>query len=653
MSKESSKNLKVNTNTKSHIRRKNKQPRKKVVHTSKPVDNPLSYYHQIYGNQAVQRWYKSNGPKSMISLNREELQKQVTVSKPGDKYEREADEIANRFMRIPEPNLNEKGQSKQELEMVSNDRLFLRSLIQLQINDDKKKEREELRLGILTKKYEGKTIPLKKLSNTITNSSGSALPNNIISEMNNKLGYDFNQVRIHLGENAKVLSNYFNAKAFASGNNIYFGANQFKPNAIEGKKLLVHELVHVIQQNSVSKIMGNAKRYHYNANDTTLFLDSNGMTHKSSDQNQVNNNFIGDERIQKVKMWYKEHESEYTIETVKKIQEKVGTIADGLIGYLTINAIAKWQNMNKLLVDGIAGKLTLIKMFGSDIRINSNKNEVNQSDDLSFFDDLLNIFNYLKAYMTPEKMNRQEKLSNESLMNKENNLIPKQQVKYKIQRKKGFFTELDGKRIDNSLFNKIIEMANYAINNDLVSGDIWLTSGMRSPKKAHRWSTAYQIRQGNVPIQKMYKLKMGKDLDDNIWYQPGWNIKQIISNATKIWDGSLAAEGYKKGDIRREPNTFSGGVTRHATGLAIDAVFPWDAHGKMKNPKKLENLKNRIKNKYKKRPDKLKKSLSLIEKFISRGSYSRLAERMVAKFGLIRPLIHSTSTEDWHYELKK
>ncbi len=66
-----------------------------------------------------------------------------------------------------------------------------------------------------------------------------------------RFDYDFSQVRVHNGTQAADISRSINARAFTLGNNIAFGSGQYQPHSSEGKRLLGHELTHVVQQSNV------------------------------------------------------------------------------------------------------------------------------------------------------------------------------------------------------------------------------------------------------------------------------------------------------------------------------------------------------------------------------------------------------------------
>ena len=76
-------------------------------------------------------------------------------------------------------------------------------------------------------------------------SAGSALPDSVRSAMEAQLGADFSDVKIL---NNSCLPNSIGARAFTSGTDIHFASGAYDPHSPAGKKLLAHELTHVVQQ---------------------------------------------------------------------------------------------------------------------------------------------------------------------------------------------------------------------------------------------------------------------------------------------------------------------------------------------------------------------------------------------------------------------
>jgi hypothetical protein len=75
-----------------------------------------------------------------------------------------------------------------------------------------------------------------------------ALPNDILKAMEGEFKTDFSKVRIHIGEKAIQMTNMIQAHAFTHGYDIYFNAGRYQPYTSSGKRLLAHELTHVVQQ---------------------------------------------------------------------------------------------------------------------------------------------------------------------------------------------------------------------------------------------------------------------------------------------------------------------------------------------------------------------------------------------------------------------
>jgi hypothetical protein len=81
---------------------------------------------------------------------------------------------------------------------------------------------------------------------------GEPLPVETRQFMEEKMGADFTSVRVHNDNEASQLSTQIQAKAFTSGNDIYFNKGKYAPHTSEGKSLMAHELTHVIHQNGSS-----------------------------------------------------------------------------------------------------------------------------------------------------------------------------------------------------------------------------------------------------------------------------------------------------------------------------------------------------------------------------------------------------------------
>ncbi|MGH8601467.1 MAG: DUF4157 domain-containing protein [Gammaproteobacteria bacterium] len=128
-------------------------------------------------NQALQSGVVNPGP----------IQGKLTVSQPGDRYEQEAERIADQVMRMRDGEVGTKTPSVTPIQTQSVQR-------------------------------------------------------------DGQIGDGLNQVHVHAGPHAATLTRMLGARAFTVGKNIVFGANAFQPTTPKGKKLLAHELAHVTQQ---------------------------------------------------------------------------------------------------------------------------------------------------------------------------------------------------------------------------------------------------------------------------------------------------------------------------------------------------------------------------------------------------------------------
>lgn len=70
-----------------------------------------------------------------------------------------------------------------------------------------------------------------------------------------RLGHDFDKVRLHTGSMASKTAKSINARAYTLGNDIVFAEGEYQPESADGKRLLAHELTHVVQQSKSAKLI--------------------------------------------------------------------------------------------------------------------------------------------------------------------------------------------------------------------------------------------------------------------------------------------------------------------------------------------------------------------------------------------------------------
>lgn len=204
------------------------------------------------------------------------LQAKLKIGAPNDKYEQEADRVADHVMRMPEPKVQRQSESEEEEEQIQTKPLgsTITPLIQRQAEPEEEEEvavpeREEESTPILesaptrdadelgeeeavqTKSLTNKQAPIKAgLQNRIQSlkSGGQFLPGTERAFFEPRFGADFSNVRVHTNNRAADTAQSINARAFTSGRDVVFGDGQYSPGTSSGRKLLAHELTHVVQQ---------------------------------------------------------------------------------------------------------------------------------------------------------------------------------------------------------------------------------------------------------------------------------------------------------------------------------------------------------------------------------------------------------------------
>lgn len=83
-------------------------------------------------------------------------------------------------------------------------------------------------------------------------SGGAVLDDEVRADMEGHLGTDLSSARLHTGSTADRLSRSVQAEAFTTGSDIFFRSGNYNPSSSDGRRLLAHELTHVVQQGSGS-----------------------------------------------------------------------------------------------------------------------------------------------------------------------------------------------------------------------------------------------------------------------------------------------------------------------------------------------------------------------------------------------------------------
>jgi hypothetical protein len=79
---------------------------------------------------------------------------------------------------------------------------------------------------------------------------GQGLDEDTRSTMEQSLGHDLSDVRVHTDGDAHDLNEAVGARAFTAGSDVFFKSGTYDPSSSSGRELLGHELTHVVQQRS-------------------------------------------------------------------------------------------------------------------------------------------------------------------------------------------------------------------------------------------------------------------------------------------------------------------------------------------------------------------------------------------------------------------
>lgn len=167
------------------------------------------------GNQGAQAFIEVRQ-----TLRATQPQTKLAVSTPGDASEREADRIADQVMRMPEAGVQR---------------------MCTECEDEKVRAKaEDGMTPSLPGSFEGRFAALR--------GDGQPLPPSERAFFEPRFGRDFGSVRLHSGPAAVELARSVHARAFTLGNLIVVGSGQYAPGTSDGRRLMAHELTHVMQQ---------------------------------------------------------------------------------------------------------------------------------------------------------------------------------------------------------------------------------------------------------------------------------------------------------------------------------------------------------------------------------------------------------------------
>lgn len=165
------------------------------------------------------------------------VQAKLTIGEPGDKLEQEADEVAKQVVQQIQAPARPSGQGQ---------------AVQCQIPEEKKEDVFQMKPMVQRQvNAEMTATPDQEAEINRARGGGQPMANNIRQPMEKAFGADFSGVKVHTDEISDQLNISLQARAFTTGQHVFFGQGEYNPGSRGGQELIAHELTHVVQQKGV------------------------------------------------------------------------------------------------------------------------------------------------------------------------------------------------------------------------------------------------------------------------------------------------------------------------------------------------------------------------------------------------------------------
>ncbi|MEW6496714.1 MAG: DUF4157 domain-containing protein [Cyanobacteriota bacterium] len=241
------------------------------------------------------------------------LQAKLTIGEPGDRYEQEADRVAADVVQrihAPSPQVQ-----REEIESVGDEQMQMSPFVQqwrnalVQRREQESTEEEQIRMSPIGPHWRNALVQRQdvldeeqvmmkpqvsflqreevqelSLKSNIQNpksegmgaapdleasiqgarGSGQPLDESVREPMEREFGADFSGVKVHTDAKSDQLNQSIQAKAFTTGQDVFFRSGAYDPGSRGGQELLAHELTHVVQQSGGAVQRQTARTAHSN-----------------------------------------------------------------------------------------------------------------------------------------------------------------------------------------------------------------------------------------------------------------------------------------------------------------------------------------------------------------------------------------------------
>jgi hypothetical protein len=210
---------------------------------------------------AVTRLQREVGNQGLLRLLQSGvIQAKLTIGPADDEHEREADRVADAVMRMPDPapggGLQRSSAGVQRMCAECEEEQLQRFPIRAKSVEGRKANiAEEDRPAIQTDAM-GPAVPRvsSRVESVVASSLGHGreIPASSRRFFESRFNADLSSVRIHSDAGASAVARELRARAFTAGSDIFFADGQYRPESADGRRLLGHELTHVLQQRAGS-----------------------------------------------------------------------------------------------------------------------------------------------------------------------------------------------------------------------------------------------------------------------------------------------------------------------------------------------------------------------------------------------------------------
>ncbi|MCF3566735.1 DUF4157 domain-containing protein [Planktothrix agardhii 1807] len=182
------------------------------------------------------------------------LQKKLTVGEAGDKYEQEADSVAEKVVKKINTPSGEQSTSGQGVQRQEEEDLQMKP----DISSIQRQEGEEEEIQAKSTQPDQQVMAGGDASTELETSiqtakgGGQPLDGGLQRSMGQAMGADFSGVKVHTDSQSDQLNQSIQAKAFTTGQDVFFRQGAYEPSSQGGQELIAHELTHVVQQNGKS-----------------------------------------------------------------------------------------------------------------------------------------------------------------------------------------------------------------------------------------------------------------------------------------------------------------------------------------------------------------------------------------------------------------